>query len=481
MKRWIGSILVACFAVAALAQAPFTIVRPADGSRVRETVHVLIPKDSVPQGGYVGVFLGGKFIEATLPPVHGKFYDYALDTKARGIPDGPVKLEVVLFVTYNDQPRITDRSSVNITVSNVASIPVPADGFKLRYYFNPGTELAYDVTQDVTIATISEQQNELGGHPDVEPLAEEEKVRLLYAYDSAYPGGDGLVRIQPMPQKGKDYAYMTTAEDPQPERYEANEMQPLYMRISDTGLERFSSIPFYQPMEGSDTSSIDNELIALFPLPTLPSKNVRPGDTWQSRFQFGQLDLSKAYTTHSIVLDLPAIGKFEGVEWEMGHPCAKLVNSVTIDLNSKEAARLKALGASFTGDKVQEKETIWFALDRKIILKIVHDQTFEEKTTVTTGATGGAGGRGAGGPAGGGPTASGASGAGSGGRANAGNLIRPLGFQSRGRMPGGMKGGAGMPGRPGSGGTNPGAGTGGGGGQAAFVRLQFHTVFVLEG
>src|SRR5476649_542729 len=87
MKRWIGSLMLAGLTSVVLAQAPFTIVRPADGAKVRETVHVLIPKGSIPPGGYVGIFLGGKFLEATVPPLKGKYYDYALDTKKLGLPD----------------------------------------------------------------------------------------------------------------------------------------------------------------------------------------------------------------------------------------------------------------------------------------------------------------------------------------------------------------------------------------------------------
>src|SRR5436305_15330088 len=102
MKRWIGVIFIACAAGAAVAQAPLPIVRPADGSKVREKVHILIPKNSIPQGGYIGLFLNGKFLEATVPPLSGKYYDYVLDTKGKAIPDGPATLEAVLYVDYKD-------------------------------------------------------------------------------------------------------------------------------------------------------------------------------------------------------------------------------------------------------------------------------------------------------------------------------------------------------------------------------------------
>ena len=43
MKRLVISLVFAASAALVLAQAPFTIVRPADGAKVREDVRVLIP------------------------------------------------------------------------------------------------------------------------------------------------------------------------------------------------------------------------------------------------------------------------------------------------------------------------------------------------------------------------------------------------------------------------------------------------------
>lgn len=468
--------MFATAAGAATAQAPFTIVRPADGAKVRENVHVLIPKGSIPPGGYVGVFLGGKFIEATVPPLKGKFYDYVLDTKARNIPDGSVKLELQLYVDYKDTARVAERTSVDINVANVASIPVPADGFKLRYAFRPGTELIYDLTQDVSLSSISEHDNGLGGRPSVTPLTETEKLRLMYATDTRYPNGDGLVRMQPLPPKGKDYAWMTLEGDTQPKKYLDIDMQTIYMRLTGTGMEVFSSIPIYQPIEGSSTGGSHDDLVGAFPLPTLPTKSVKPGDSWQSRFQYGIIDLTQMFVQNSTVLKFPAVGKFAGVEWEMGHPCAKLTNTITAGLSTNESKRLADLGRSFTGNKINEDETIWFALDKGIVLKIVRTMDIDEKTTVQTGggaAGGGSNGANGPGPVGpGGPTGPGGSGG------SSGKYIRQAGPAGKG---GARQGGA--QGRPGGIGQRPGVGGVGNRGstsQTQFIRLKFQQVFVLE-
>src|SRR5689334_3268314 len=83
----------------------FTLVRPADGAKVRETVRVLIPKNSVPKTGYVGFFLDGKFLEAVVPNMSGRYYEYVLNTKKEDVEDGKHSLEAVLYVDYSDEPR----------------------------------------------------------------------------------------------------------------------------------------------------------------------------------------------------------------------------------------------------------------------------------------------------------------------------------------------------------------------------------------
>src|SRR6476646_7869225 len=141
MKRLLISLFLIGGACIAMCQAPFTIVRPADGAKVREQVRVLIPKNSVPKPGYVGFFLDGKFMEAVVPHLSGRYYEYVLATKGRAIADGKHTLEAVLYVDYSDEPRIVDRSSASVNGSNGANIELPADGPHLRSQFEPDTPL----------------------------------------------------------------------------------------------------------------------------------------------------------------------------------------------------------------------------------------------------------------------------------------------------------------------------------------------------
>lgn len=486
MMRTVGSLSLMALAVGAVAQANFTIVRPVDNSRVREKVKILFPKGSVPTGGYVGIFLNGQLIDSMVPETSGKYLQYILDTKGRNLPDTqpgkPDRLEAKLYVNYNDQPRIVRTSSVDLNIANIASIKIPNAGFHLRYRYTPGTSLVYRMTQRVAMDTISEQQNALGGIAAELPL-DTETLRLQYAVDNSYPNGDGLVRVQPLLPKGKDHIVLTTEQSQTPKTFYDSDILSVYMRLTPTGKEVFGSIPVYWPLEGTSAAGgIGGGLVAWEPLPSLPEKAVRPGDSWQTRFQDGKFDPEKAHNQTSVVRSYgPARGEFVNVEWESGHPCAKLHNVIQESQMSEQDKKAIKEGAKFGGDKIKVDETVWFALDTRQVIKSVRDITFETKQEGAGGMMGGGGYPGAA-PGGGYPGGGGYPAGAPGGRGDfttpgAGGTL----FQ-KGRFGGGRgmaPGGPGFPGAPGGGGGGR-LGANSGGSQANYIRIRFQQVFVLE-
>ncbi len=463
MKRLVAAIVFGSCAVFALAQAPFTIVRPLDGSKVREKVRIQVPKASIAlnaegrQTQYVGILLDGKFLEARVLDLNGKFFEYILDTKERRVADGSHKIEVVLYADTADRVRIMDRSSVEVIVANSTSIPVPDNGFKLRYKFVSGREYPYRIEQKVKVSTITEAQAKLGGRASTLNV-EGETIRMLYAVDNVYGNGDGLMRMQALPEKGKDYAWLTVVGQEAANKYYTTQMHPVYMRLTNTGWENFGSVPIYIPIAGSGDQPPATDLFASFPLPTLPTKNVRPGSTWEGRFLYGILNLEKFIETKSVTRNSPARGELLGMEWEMGHPCAKIRYSIAA--GSGVLPGTQKVRDGLGRDRVQLEQTFWFALDIGATIKIVDD--FQIDTRMADSAPAGAGG--AGGPAaagGGGGTKPGAGGAGIG-------QIRPdngptNSLQGR-RGPGGPGGGTG-----GAGGAGAPTGPGGAGGQGALA------------
>lgn len=391
MKRLLGSVLFALAAQAVLAQAPFTIVRPADGSKVKEVVRILFPKNSIPQTGYVGIYVNGKLLEATVPQkVDGNYLVYELDTKARKIKDGTITVKAVLFADTGARATVVDSSSITVDVTNTSSIKVPDGGISLRYRFAPGSQYVYSLENRVVQQSITEAQARAGGRPATLPV-DSEKFNLLYAVDNAYGNGDGLVRIQALPKTGKDYLTYTDPEDGEIKKFYDYMMQSVYMRIDSTGREIFTAIPTYFPLEGSPGESWREDLIALFPLPTFPSKAVKPGSSWAGAFQFGRLDnLEQKDEVKSMVSRLDSRGEFLGVEWEMGRPCAKIRNSLEIGMGSTPAA--KAMMERLSGvSGMKIEETIWFALDKRVPIKMVREQIIDRKEENPGAAQGGMG------------------------------------------------------------------------------------------
>ncbi|QYK52300.1 MAG: hypothetical protein KF824_08520 [Fimbriimonadaceae bacterium] len=404
MKRLMAAALATVLVAGAFAQGTFTIRRPADGSKVREVVNVRIPKNSIPEGGYLGILVNGKFLEAVVPDVEGDDYVYKLDTKKRRLADGPLTIEAVLYLYREGAPMVLNRSSVNVTLDNSTSINASRpDGFKLRYKFTPGREYIYNRKDKSTIALISQAQAQLGSRA-AEIELDEENVRYLIAHENVYKtanGTEGLIRMQALPDKGKDSAMLIVSGETTAKKYMDFEMHPIFMRVTDTGREVFTSLPIYFPMEGTSGEGARFDLFALFPIAVMPAKNVEVGDKWQAAIPQPDLDLDNRNTKDKFVENLPGSAILEGVEWEQGVPCAKIRSELALG-----ARDLKNFG-NFNGiegeaQNIKFESVQWFAIDRGIMIKEEGRFTVEVLVEVAPQAAGG----------GGGPASSGASGGG---------------------------------------------------------------------
>ena len=495
MKKILAVAMATILMGSAFAQGTFTIRRPQDGARVREVVSVRIPKNSMGEGQYLAVLVNGKFLEAVVPDIEGNDYVYKLDTKKRLLPDGPMKIEVVLYQASESAPQIVDRSSVNVTLDNSTSITKP-DGFNIRYRFTPGRELIYNVRLGAEVGLITQGQAQLGSRMPLIPV-DEMKFRYLVAMENVYPNGDGLIRLQALPDKGKDYAMLVVAGETEPKKYMDYEMHPIFMRVSNTGREVFSSAPIYVPLEGTSGESFRMDLYALFPLPVLPSRTVQVSDSWAAAMPEGILDMSKINEVNTMVRNLPGRATLESVEWERGIPCAKIRSEISVGANELRGVQNLG-GQQGEAQSIKISSVMWIALDRGILVR-EERTTIQESIVEMAGSGGGAGGGGsAGGPPVGGPTGfQGAGGGGGGASAGADRRNIPIRFigdflsewkpieRFMQRAPSGFA----PPGAPGGGDGRGGPGGGFGGGPAAgggsvgvkmILRVQETETRVLE-
>ncbi len=390
MKRLLTLALATCLVGSAFAQGAFTIRRPVDGSKVREVVSVRIPKNSLEDGAYLGVFIDDKFIEAVMPDVEGDDYVYKLDTKARKLADGEHKIEIVKYVPYADRPRITNRTSVSVIVDNYTSIPVPEDGIDLKYKFVKGQELIYNDENRQSISLISQALAQVGGRAG-ERVLDVERIRYMYAIDNTYQtktGLEALVRVQGLPWKGKDYAIFTVNGETEPKKYYTHQMHPVYTRYTSKGREVESGVPFYVPLDGTSGESYRLDLYKLDSIPVLPARKIKPGEPFVATFMIPTLSMDKLNEVHNIMTPIPARGTFEGVEWQNGVPVAKL--RMIAAEGQENLAGIKNLNA-IEGEAVRlEMECIvWFDLDKGRFVRVETSQTQESLVDVNVGGTGG--------------------------------------------------------------------------------------------
>ncbi|MCW5936797.1 MAG: hypothetical protein KIT11_05775 [Fimbriimonadaceae bacterium] len=511
------SILLAA-AAGSLAQGTFTIRRPLENSTVREVIKIRVPKTGIPEGGYIGVYVDdlsdgkreSKFLEAAMPALDGGDYVYDLDSQARGLTDGPWRIELVLFRDANGKPQVIDRSSVDVVVDNHKSIKVPAQGLTLRYKFAPGTNRTYKFTVTQSTAMVSQAQARLGSRA-AGTIEQQQEFRINYGIDQSYLSGtEGLVRIQGLADKGKDYATVILPGQQSATKLPDYRLTPVYMRITNTGREVFSSIPAYFGIEGQSASVGGMEYTMIAPLPVLPSKPVKPGDVWQGTYLFTAEDLRSQdiHMKEKITRNVPARGTFQEVVWYQGLPCAKLVTTVALgESDLVNVQNLRQVEGKAT--KIELTETTYFALDRGAVVriesKLVQEALVETAAPLAQSSTSGVGGGGGGGlgnPAGGGEATFRRKQGGAAGTSASANWASPFGapgIRGGSFAPGDEEtlnqqrrrgGAAGFqdpdsddqgdnPGPRGQFGQNPGFG-GGGGGQKMILRITAQWVAELE-
>ncbi|MCS7064749.1 MAG: hypothetical protein NZL85_00595 [Fimbriimonadales bacterium] len=440
----------------AWAQAPFTIVRPVDGARVREKVQVRVPLRSVPSDGFIGVSVDGKFIEAVAPAALRTDKEkghliYEWDTKARNIPDGRHTIELTLYGGGNER-RVLARSSVNVTVEN--KIKVPADGIRLQYKWVSGRNFRYRVH---AIAKDQTELKDTGLSPEETLLLDVKFGVDLYTHDFTPP----LALIAWMPVapalilEGGQYRVIT-----------GENMAPVYQEIETTGRVR------YQESRLGESQQYEFYYVTAGDLPELPPKKVKEGFRWTMTFvQYDPLEAGEGGDP-KVAARFPIPARIESFEWERGYKCAKIV----CEFRGNLPGRFDLGEFRLEKPTVKVKRVIYFAYDIGQVVRMTTSIEFETTLREQIGGSGGMGGFG--GPFG--PPGGGRGGMGAGDEE--GGMPGYGGRGGRSGRGGGMALGGQPPGTPGMGMGQPGTGRGTATmpGQAVVNRLIFVEEWVLS-
>ncbi|GIV15666.1 MAG: hypothetical protein KatS3mg022_1101 [Armatimonadota bacterium] len=350
----------------ALAQGtPFNILRPADGAIVRERVRIEVPRASIPEGGFVGIYIDGRFQTSLAPRRDDKEprLRYIWDTKvpivdpATGKPE-PVKdgEHTIAVVLYDPEGKAIDRAEVRVQVANQEGINLPAIGVRLQYRFRLGENVNYKQHDEVILLAGQTGAEITGGVTGEQVAYEADTFFNLFAYDIR---GDNFI-IRQRANKQQVLAYN----------------QPVYT----LGEEMFRAVlQFITPLgsviyQNVDTTN-DPYVFRVMVLPVLPELRVKPGDTWTS-------------WVHILLPDMPverarkvlAQNKLEGVEWEGGYPTVKIRQTYEGTLSGT----LEFSNYMLQNPKVKLDRTLWFAFNAGRLVR--SETTVEIEGQVPTGA-----------------------------------------------------------------------------------------------
>jgi len=370
--------LLMLWSAAAVAQAPFTIVRPQDGARVREVVQVRFPIRSVPQGGFIGVSINGKFVEAVAPAALGTdrergHYIYRWDTKKLNVPDGEHTIELTLYSSPEggEQARILGRSSIRVQVEN--EIKAPAEGIFLRYRWDPGKTYRYE------LKAAYKEVNEI----QYSGLTPEETILVDISFKGDLSVLDfrsnlGLISWTLVPPAIR-------VRGGQVEVITSDRTAPVYQEVETTGRVR------YQVSLGADSLQSEVFYSWVADLPILPPRRYKPGDRWGAT-----IDLSNPLRSgeiREIGRQIPVAARLERFEWEQGYKCAKIIYEFSGNLPTT----IDVGGVELEKPKSSIRREVYFAYDLGQVIRVKTTLQLEGRVRQEQygGGIGGAGGFGA--------------------------------------------------------------------------------------
>ncbi len=433
-------------------QSPFTIRKPLDGSSVREKVRIEIPRASIGSGGFVAIYVDGKFALALAPQEaeDGKPFTYFWDTKAEKVSDGEHSVRAVLFEP-SGSTGATEKGSSEVKVNVANIIHDGPSSLLLRYKYAEGINRDYAREgKSFIVGGVSET----GTTTSNQNLAD---VKSKINYD--------IQDVRFDAEKGMDVALVRN------KLTELSILQNGSETILDPGQ---LSNSVYQELASTGKAFFEigtaaglAEFLALglpvnntLELPELPTARVQIGDTWATENQ--RLDIPGL--PQALQPKVKIDNKLVDLEWQDGYPTARIHQSYK---NTPPGVKTVLFGpVEVTNPVISFDRDIYVAYNSGVLVKTIRSLTVAGRTTYTAGsagpAIGGPGGY-SGGPSGfpGGGTPYGGSGGPGAMRGKGDGMSGPSGYPGAGGSsgypgaggPGGYPGAGGSSGYPGAGGS----------------------------
>ena len=420
--------------------SPFTIRRPPDGSTVRETVRIQIPRSSIGPKSFVVVYIDGKF-DVALDPERGqdpsmtedaatpngntdsRFFTYVWNTKANHVSDGQHSVRAVLFDPAPGGAEglgVTQRATSEVKVNVANKITDGPSSLSLRYKYPEGRNIEYARSSK----SVRGGGGVLTSNTDQDLASINSKLLLGILSSSDLSLVRNKLTALSILSGGQEQTFPTNQLSGSMYQELDSRGQVHYETGSTTGLAEFTA----------QGLPVDNTL----ELPVLPQASVSVGQTWTTPAQ--RIDvpglppvLQPKVKLQNTLVDL---------EWEGNYRTAKIhqhADDVKLP-GDFEFGQIPVLSSTATFDR-----DVYIAYTSGTLVKMTRTLTIKGRTSVQPLDSGS--------PAGGGGMF--------GGSAMGGGMMGGGGAMGRPSSSGMMAGGGGaMMGRPGSGGMMGGSGGG---------------------
>jgi hypothetical protein len=300
----------------------FKIVSPQSGSTVREKIVVKIPKKSMWPNSYVAFWLDDQFLGALKPVVTKAYHIYEFDSKALNLPDNYARLTAVLYAEDKDKrsqkkttKAVTD-AFIWINIDNKASLRFPAEGQHLQYRFHASKEQRYRYKEYVRSEGANAQPTQLVAH-----------YNIAYIIQNIQ-NENAVMKIEASPLKGSKTIQVRSDKDIRKSDFiEPTRLTPIFMELTPSGREKVGFIPKRIDLSQDWKTSLHPERLdaRYTPVfwPVFSEYLVQVGESFKGLLLADKRLLGQTGSKH-LTREIPVNAVVEGLEWEMGHPCAKI-------------------------------------------------------------------------------------------------------------------------------------------------------------
>ena len=413
-------------------QSPFTIRKPLDGSSVREKVRIEIPRASIGAGGFVAIYVDGKFALALSPQEaeDGRPFTYFWDTKAEKISDGEHSVRAVLFEP-SGSTGATEKGSSEVKVNVANIIHDGPSSLLLRYKYAEGVNRDYlREGKSFIVGGVSET----GTTTSNQNLADV-KSKIHYDIQDVRFDADKGMDVALVRNKLTELSILQNGSETILDPGQLS--NSVYQELASTG-KAFFEIGTAAGL--AEFMSLGLPVNNTLELPELPTARVQVGDTWATENQRLDIPGMPQALQPKVKID----NKLVDLEWQDGYPTARIHQSYK---DTPRGVKTVLFGpVEVTNPVISFDRDIYVAYNSGVLVKTIRSLTVAGRTTYTTGSASQAAG---GYPGGGGYPGAGSPYGGSGGP----------GLRGKGSPDGGMSSaGGGRPSYPGAGGSSGGPG-----------------------